>query len=200
MKQFLIDFGARVQLFWENLGTKWKGACIGLAALAVLALGFGFGSLRGNMLQQSANSASLERETLTAQLEEHQQDIADQDTTISALEARLATLEAELEDANAYIEELHTQNQALADDLRAAHSDLAAERAEPAPEAQPAEPQPPENPPNDAGGQPTMVWVGRGDRYHADASCRNIKSRDPTQVTLEQALEEDYEPCKRCYG
>ena len=44
----------------------------------------------------------------------------------------------------------------------------------------------------------TMVWIpSSGSKYHRSASCSNMKN--PSQVTLEQAQNWGYEPCKKCY-
>ena len=43
-----------------------------------------------------------------------------------------------------------------------------------------------------------MVWVsGSGSKYHSKSSCSNMKS--PKQMTLEEAEEQGYEPCKKCH-
>lgn len=43
-----------------------------------------------------------------------------------------------------------------------------------------------------------MVWVsGSGTKYHSKSSCSNMKS--PKQMTLEEAEEQGYEPCKKCH-
>ena len=44
----------------------------------------------------------------------------------------------------------------------------------------------------------TMVWIPKsGSKYHSRSGCSNMKN--PTQVTLEEAIEKGYEACKRCY-
>lgn len=49
--------------------------------------------------------------------------------------------------------------------------------------------------------QPTqsqMVWIPQtGSKYHNNPSCSNMKN--PQQVTLSQAQNMGYEPCKKCY-
>lgn len=43
-----------------------------------------------------------------------------------------------------------------------------------------------------------MVWIPRsGSKYHSNAGCSNMKN--PTQVSIEQAVNLGYEPCKKCY-
>lgn len=43
-----------------------------------------------------------------------------------------------------------------------------------------------------------MVWIPRsGSKYHSNAGCSNMKN--PTQVSIEQAVDLGYEPCKKCY-
>jgi len=45
----------------------------------------------------------------------------------------------------------------------------------------------------------TMVWIPKtGSKYHYRSSCSNMKN--PTQVTLEEAIRRGYEPCKKCAG
>ena len=44
----------------------------------------------------------------------------------------------------------------------------------------------------------TMVWISSsGSKYHSKSSCSNMKS--PTQISLEDAQKQGYEPCKRCH-
>lgn len=44
----------------------------------------------------------------------------------------------------------------------------------------------------------TMVWIPQtGSKYHSSSSCSNMKN--PTQVTLERAIQLGYTPCKKCY-
>lgn len=43
-----------------------------------------------------------------------------------------------------------------------------------------------------------MVWIPRtGKRYHRRESCSNMK--DPSHVTLSQAIRLGFTPCKKCY-
>lgn len=47
-------------------------------------------------------------------------------------------------------------------------------------------------------GSSIMVWIPRtGSKYHSNPNCSNMK--DPTKVTLEEAKERGYDPCKKCY-
>lgn len=42
-----------------------------------------------------------------------------------------------------------------------------------------------------------FVWIPKsGSKYHRNSSCSNMK--DPSQVTLTEAIRLGYEPCKRC--
>ena len=44
-----------------------------------------------------------------------------------------------------------------------------------------------------------MVWVSvTGKKYHAKSNCSNMKN--PSHITLDQAINSRYEPCKKCYG
>lgn len=46
--------------------------------------------------------------------------------------------------------------------------------------------------------QEEMVWIPRtGSKYHSSSSCSNMKN--PSQVTLDEAIRRGYEPCKKCY-
>ena len=46
--------------------------------------------------------------------------------------------------------------------------------------------------------QEEMVWIPRtGSKYHNNPSCSNMKN--PSQVTLDEAIRQGYEPCKKCY-
>lgn len=46
--------------------------------------------------------------------------------------------------------------------------------------------------------QEETVWIPRtGSKYHNDPDCSNMKN--PTPVTIEEAEEQGYEPCKKCY-
>lgn len=43
-----------------------------------------------------------------------------------------------------------------------------------------------------------MVWIPRtGSKYHNNPNCSNMKN--PSQVTLQEAIDQGYEPCKKCY-
>ena len=43
-----------------------------------------------------------------------------------------------------------------------------------------------------------MVWIPQsGKKYHSHAGCSGMKN--PKEVTLEEAEEMGYTPCKRCY-
>ncbi len=45
--------------------------------------------------------------------------------------------------------------------------------------------------------QTTWVWIPQtGSKYHYKSSCSGMK--DPKQVTLEEAIQQNYEPCKKC--
>ena len=55
---------------------------------------------------------------------------------------------------------------------------------------------PADDPPVDKVG--TMVWIpNTGTKYHTNPECSNMI--DPREVTLEEAKELGYEPCKRCH-
>lgn len=42
-----------------------------------------------------------------------------------------------------------------------------------------------------------LVWIPKsGSKYHRNSSCSNMK--DPSQVTVTEAIRLGYEPCKRC--
>lgn len=44
-----------------------------------------------------------------------------------------------------------------------------------------------------------MVWIPQtGKKYHSHASCSGMKN--PTEVTISEAKNRGYTPCKRCYG
>lgn len=46
--------------------------------------------------------------------------------------------------------------------------------------------------------QEPMVWIpASGSKYHSNSSCSGMNN--PTQVTLSEAQNMGYEPCKRCY-
>ena len=50
---------------------------------------------------------------------------------------------------------------------------------------------------SDAGGGP-MVWItGTGSKYHSIPDCGNTKTS--WQVTLDYAISQGYEACKRCW-
>ncbi|MBM6921875.1 DNA/RNA non-specific endonuclease [Phocea massiliensis] len=43
-----------------------------------------------------------------------------------------------------------------------------------------------------------MVWIPKtGSKYHSNPNCSNMKN--PTQITIEEAENRGYEPCKKCY-
>lgn len=43
-----------------------------------------------------------------------------------------------------------------------------------------------------------MVWIpNSGSKYHSRSGCSNMKN--PTQVTIDQAVNMGYQPCKKCY-
>lgn len=43
-----------------------------------------------------------------------------------------------------------------------------------------------------------MVWISKsGSKYHNNPNCSNMKN--PTQLTIEDAKQRGYEPCKKCY-
>ena len=44
-----------------------------------------------------------------------------------------------------------------------------------------------------------MVWIPTkgGTKYHKDSSCSNME--DPIQVTVEEAIKNNFSACKRCY-
>lgn len=49
-----------------------------------------------------------------------------------------------------------------------------------------------------AGDGTDMVWIpSSGTKYHSKSTCSNMKN--PKQVTKEEAEEDGYEPCKKCY-
>lgn len=46
--------------------------------------------------------------------------------------------------------------------------------------------------------QEPMVWIpASGSKYHSNSSCSGMNN--PTQITLSEAQNMGYEPCKRCY-
>lgn len=53
--------------------------------------------------------------------------------------------------------------------------------------------------PNESENEGNLVWVpvNGGTKYHTKSSCSNMK--EPMQVSLETAIENGYEPCKRCH-
>lgn len=61
----------------------------------------------------------------------------------------------------------------------------------------PATPEPTLRPTPEPTEEP-MVWIPRtGKRYHRRESCSNMK--DPSHVTLSQAIRLGFTPCKKCY-
>ena len=43
-----------------------------------------------------------------------------------------------------------------------------------------------------------LVWIPKsGSKYHSKSTCSNMKN--PVQVTLSEAKEGGYEPCKKCH-
>ena len=43
-----------------------------------------------------------------------------------------------------------------------------------------------------------MVWLPEsGTKYHSNSSCSNMNN--PRQVTLDEAVNAGYEPCKKCH-
>lgn len=56
----------------------------------------------------------------------------------------------------------------------------------------------PEPEPEPPAAQESMVWIPKtGSKYHSNSSCSNMKN--PTQVTISDAISRGYEPCKKCY-
>ncbi len=46
--------------------------------------------------------------------------------------------------------------------------------------------------------QGEMVWIPRtGSKYHNNPDCSNMKN--PSYVSLDEAIASGYEPCKKCY-
>ncbi|MBO5909162.1 MAG: hypothetical protein J6Q67_05210, partial [Clostridia bacterium] len=44
----------------------------------------------------------------------------------------------------------------------------------------------------------TMVWVvSKGEKYHSKSNCSNMKS--PIQISLENALKQNYTACQKCH-
>lgn len=71
-----------------------------------------------------------------------------------------------------------------------------AEPSSPAPSPSP-EPEPSPSPEPDS--SESFVWIPvSGSKYHSGPDCSNMKN--PSRVTLEQAEEMGYEPCKKCFG
>lgn len=69
--------------------------------------------------------------------------------------------------------------------------------SQPAP-TQPAPTQPAPTQPAPAQPQESMVWIPKsGKKYHANSSCSNMKN--PSQVTVSQAISAGYTPCSKCY-
>ena len=57
-------------------------------------------------------------------------------------------------------------------------------------------PIPTPTPDNDSNSK--MVWIPQsGSKYHSNSDCSNMKN--PTKVTIEEAIKQGYEPCKRCH-
>ena len=68
---------------------------------------------------------------------------------------------------------------------------------QPAP-TQPAPTQPTPTQPAPAQPQESMVWIPKsGKKYHDNANCSNMKN--PSQVTVSQAVSAGYTPCSKCY-
>ena len=67
----------------------------------------------------------------------------------------------------------------------------------------PTEPTQPTTEPTEPSTEPTepeteMVWIPKsGTKYHCRPDCSNMKA--PTQVTKEEAENQGYTPCKKCY-
>lgn len=69
---------------------------------------------------------------------------------------------------------------------------------EPAPESDPKPAPAPEPEPAPQEPQGNMVWIPQsGSKYHSNPNCSNMKN--PTQVTVEEAIARGYTPCKKCY-
>ncbi len=59
-------------------------------------------------------------------------------------------------------------------------------------------PEPTEAPLQESTVSETMVWIPQsGSKYHSNSSCSNMKN--PSRVTLSDAVAWGYEPCKKCY-
>ena len=60
-------------------------------------------------------------------------------------------------------------------------------------------PSPTQSPAAVTEGTETMVWipVNGGTKYHSTASCSGMI--DPERVTVSEAIELGFEPCKRCW-
>lgn len=44
-----------------------------------------------------------------------------------------------------------------------------------------------------------MVWIPRtGQRYHRDKNCSGMKN--PSYVSIDEAVRRGFTPCKKCYG
>ncbi len=57
-------------------------------------------------------------------------------------------------------------------------------------------PTPTEDPSDDQEG---MVWIPKsGKKYHSNPKCSNMK--DPSHVTIDEAKDRGFTPCKKCYG
>ena len=67
----------------------------------------------------------------------------------------------------------------------------------------PAAPEPAAKPKEQAkqrsSGSGQLVWIpNTGKRYHSNKKCSNMKN--PTQVTIEEAVRLGFTPCKKCYN
>lgn len=51
-----------------------------------------------------------------------------------------------------------------------------------------------------ASGSEQMVWISAtGSKYHSIPDCGNMNPDKAYQEPVSQALEEGYEPCKKCF-
>lgn len=51
----------------------------------------------------------------------------------------------------------------------------------------------------ESGGSGEMVWIPRtGKRYHRDKDCSGMKN--PSYVSIEEAVRRGFTPCKKCYN
>lgn len=46
---------------------------------------------------------------------------------------------------------------------------------------------------------PKVYVVKNGQAYHSNSSCQHVLGRDYTTMTLAQAKEKGFKPCKSCY-